>query len=133
MNILKIAWVPTILLVLPVLVVQLTGQTLAPGRAGGPPKQPGNGTDPDQITAGSKKLEHGPQLPSKYVPSLSAMPKGYNFSERTGVDRDRQGNVGIDKGGKDRGEKGNKDREEKGDIDYLRKLVSDFRPIKDAS
>jgi peptidylamidoglycolate lyase len=91
----KIPSTLTMIFLLAVVGVQVTGQAPTTGRAGGPPAGPGNGTDPDQIAAGLKKLQHGPQLPHKHVANWPQMPKGYNFGEGTGVDIDRQGNVWV--------------------------------------
>jgi peptidylamidoglycolate lyase len=94
-----------ILVLFSTVVVHLAGQAAqAPaaggraggaGRAGAPAAGPANGTDPDQIAEGLKKLQHGPQLPNKLVANWPTLPKGYNFGEGTGVDIDRQGNVWV--------------------------------------
>jgi peptidylamidoglycolate lyase len=69
------------------------GAGAAAGGRGG--AAPANGTDPDEIAAGLKQLQHGPQLPNKLVPNWPTLAKGYNMGEATGVDIDRQGNVWV--------------------------------------
>ena len=51
------------------------------------------GTDPAEIEANLKKVQHGPQLPHKHVANWPQLPKGYNTGEGGGVDIDAQGNV----------------------------------------
>jgi peptidylamidoglycolate lyase len=105
MKITRIECLFGVLVVAVVLGVRLLGQGAEPpaagggrgaaaGRAGGT-AGPNNGTDPDQIAQGLKKLQHGPQLPNKLVANWPTLPKGYNFGETTGVDIDRQGNVWV--------------------------------------
>jgi hypothetical protein len=71
----------------------LIGQEAMTGT--GRPAEPDNGIDPAEIAAGLKNLQHGPQLPNKYVGDWPTLPKATIWARRPALTSIVKGTSGL--------------------------------------